>query len=109
MRNFLTSPTSITSVFIAIMVMFVLFTRSMESGKKMANFDGQIEPYELQVEMSFTPEAFHLAKLQEAGRIAAVKENQVHLRAVKREQLLQLSWQPWIDSIKPISNITNLH
>ena len=77
------------------------------SSDHLAAFENQAGPFELFIEMPFAPEAFHIAKLQKAGRIASIDGTRVHLRAVKRDELKQLTWQPWISVIESVMDKTN--
>lgn len=104
MRRFLVHPTFLATFVILVVVLLVAGVRANESRQRLVAFDGDAGPFEIFVSMPFEPEAFHLAKLQGAGRIAGVDGSRVHLRGVKPEQLRQLSWKPWItgfDAVAP--------
>jgi len=103
LRRLLISLPFQATVVLALVVLVVAGLRSQESQALLTAFEGASAPYELVVQMRFEPEAFHLAKLQNSGRIVGVEGRTVHVRAVEADQLRKLSWRPWITGLEPFA------
>ena len=56
---------------------------------------------DVEVELPFTPEAFNIQRLQEAGRLVRISGRDVWLEAVSRSQLVALARLYWIGRIRP--------
>lgn len=102
MRRFLTSLPVQASLVLTLAILLIVGLRADASQQLLEAFQGAPGPYEIRVEMQFEPEAFHLTKLQSAGRIVGVDGTSVHVRAVTAVELRNLSWQPWISNLQPL-------
>lgn len=104
MRRALSSLPFLATVILVITVLLISALRSRESQRLLEAFETANQPYEFVVQMQFEPEAFHLAKLQDAGRIVGVDGRTVHVRAVGPDQLKRLSRQPWVEWLEPVQH-----
>jgi len=56
---------------------------------------------DVEIELPFTPEAFNIQRLQQAGRLVRISGRDVWLEAVSRSELLALARLYWIARIQP--------
>jgi len=56
---------------------------------------------DIEITLSFTPEAFNIQRLQAAGRLVKIVDRQVWLEGVSRDQLVDLAQLYWIGHIRP--------
>ena len=103
MRRLLLNAPVIATVFLALIVALIAMARSSTSQSHLARFADQQDPFEIVVNLPFEPEAFHIARLQNTGRIVGIEGSAVHLRAVKADQLRRLSWFPWVATIQSVA------
>jgi hypothetical protein len=71
-------------------------------GKVSPQLAGASEKVNVQVELPFTPERFHVQSLQQYGRVAGADDNSVALRGVKRTDLNALARPYWVKGVGPI-------
>jgi hypothetical protein len=71
-------------------------------GKVSAQLAGTSERVNVQVEMPFTPERFHVLAFQKYGRIAGADDHSIGLRGVKRTDLNSVARPYWVTSVGPI-------
>jgi hypothetical protein len=57
-------------------------------------------PVSVDVVLRFTPEPFHMTRLQEAGRMLGVQDRTIRLADVPAEQVRGLSREYWIEAIR---------
>lgn len=58
-------------------------------------------PANIEVELPFTPEAFNIQRLQQAGRLVRLEGRRAWLESVPRDQLVALARLYWIGRILP--------
>jgi hypothetical protein len=61
------------------------------------------EPVRVTVVLGFTPERFHTLYLQDYGRVMGIDGNEIHLRAVRPENIARLARVYWIDRLEPVA------
>jgi hypothetical protein len=71
-------------------------------GKVSAQLAGTSERVNVQVEMPFTPERFHVLAFQKYGRIAGADDHSIGLRGVRRTDLTAVARHYWVTSVGPI-------
>ena len=102
MRRLLTSLPAMVTLILLIGVTTIAISRARTSDARMADFPEIGQDHDVIVELRFEPEAFHMAELQQAGRIVSVEGTYVHLRAVAPDDLRRLSWRPWIQTFAAV-------
>jgi len=81
---------------------FQLWLTLAAPGKISAELAGTSEKVNVQIELPFTPERFHIQALQKFGRIAGADEHSVELRGVRREDLTSVARPYWVTAVGPI-------
>lgn len=56
----------------------------------------------IQIELPFTPERFHVQAFQQYGRVAGADDHSIALRGVKRTDLNAVARPYWVTSVGPI-------
>ncbi|WP_306260916.1 hypothetical protein [Pararhizobium sp. IMCC21322] len=96
----LLKPPILTTSLILVFVLVIALHRTSQRDLKLDGF--QTEPggkYAIVASLDFQPEAFHMTRLQQTGRLMRVDETNVYLRDVSTGDLLALASKPWISSI----------
>lgn len=81
---------------------FQLWLTLAAPGKISPDLSGGSPKVNVQVELPFAPERFHIQALQKFGRIAGADEHSVELRGVKREDLNSVARPYWVTAVGPI-------
>jgi hypothetical protein len=81
---------------------FQLWLTFAAPGKISQELSGASPKVNVQVELPFAPERFHIQALQKFGRIAGADEHSVALRGVKREDLSSVARPYWVTAVGPI-------
>jgi hypothetical protein len=81
---------------------FQLWLTLAAPGKISPELSGATAKVNVQVELPFAPERFHIQALQKFGRIAGADEHSVALRGVKREDLTSVARPYWVTAVGPI-------
>lgn len=63
---------------------------------------GTSEKVNIQIELPFTPERFHVLAFQQYGRVAGADDHSIALRGVKRTDLNAVARPYWVTSVGPI-------
>lgn len=63
---------------------------------------GASEKVNIQIELPFTPERFHVLAFQQYGRVAGADDHSIALRGVKRTDLNAVARPYWVTSVGPI-------
>ncbi|MGL5167073.1 MAG: hypothetical protein ACRC9K_14425 [Afipia sp.] len=63
---------------------------------------GTSEKVNIQIELPFTPERFHVQSFQQYGRVAGADDHSIALRGVKRTDLNAVARPYWVTSIGSI-------
>lgn len=61
------------------------------------------EPVRVTVVLGFAPERFHTLFLQDYGRVMGIDGDEIHLRAVRPENIARLARVYWIDRLEPVA------
>ena len=56
----------------------------------------------IQIELPFTPERFHVQAFQQYGRVAGADDHSIALRGVKRTDLNAVARPYWVTSVGPM-------
>ena len=64
--------------------------------------DGDSAKVNVQVELPFTPERFHLLVFQQYGRVSGADDRSVELRGVRRADLRSLARPYWVKRVEPL-------
>jgi len=81
---------------------FQLWLTLAAPGKVSPQLAGTSEKVNVQVEMPFMPERFHVLAFQKYGRIAGADDHSIGLRGVKRTDLDAVARPYWVTSVGPI-------
>ncbi|MDR6662067.1 hypothetical protein AB7813_26700 [Tardiphaga sp. 20_F10_N6_6] len=71
-------------------------------GKISKELAGASDKVNIQIDMPFTPERFHVLAFQKYGRIAGADDHSIGLRGVKRTDLNAVARPYWVTSVGPI-------
>jgi hypothetical protein len=63
---------------------------------------GTSEKVNIQIELPFTPERFHVLAFQQYGRVSGADDHSIELRSVKRTDLNAVARPYWVTSVGPI-------
>ena len=63
---------------------------------------GASEKVNVQIELPFTPERFHVLAFQQYGRVSGTDEHSIELRGVKRTDLNAVARPYWVTAVGPI-------
>lgn len=56
----------------------------------------------VQIQLPFTPERFHVLAFQKYGRVSGTGDNSIELRGVKRTDLNAVARPYWVTGVEPI-------
>lgn len=87
---------------VAVWLGFQLWLTLAAPGKISAQLAGTSEKVNVQIEMPFTPERFHVLAFQQYGRIAGADDHSIGLRGVKRTDLNSVARPYWVTRVGPI-------
>jgi hypothetical protein len=71
-------------------------------GKISPELAGASEKVNVQIELPFTPERFHVLAFQKYGRISGADDHSIELRGVKRADLNSVARPYWVTGVGPI-------
>ena len=81
---------------------FQLWLTLAAPGKVAAQLAGSSEKVNVQIELPFSPERFHVLAFQKYGRIAGADDHSIGLRGVKRTDLNAVARPYWVTSVGPL-------
>jgi hypothetical protein len=87
---------------VAVWLGFQLWLTLTAPGKVSTQLAGTSEKVNVQIELPFTPERFHVLAFQKYGRIAGADDHSIGLRGVKRTDLNAVARPYWVTSVGPI-------
>ena len=87
---------------ILVWVGFQLWLTVAAPGKVSAKLAGSSEKVNVQIELPFTPERFHVLAFQKYGRIAGADDHSIGLRGVNRTDLNAVARPYWVTSVGPL-------
>ncbi|MGJ5175725.1 hypothetical protein ACQR16_02495 [Bradyrhizobium oligotrophicum] len=81
---------------------FQLWLTLAAPGKIAPELAGTSEKLNVQIELPFTPERFHVLAFQQYGRVSGTDDRSIELRGVKRRDLTAIARPYWVTSVGPI-------
>ena len=81
---------------------FQLWLTLAAPGKISPELGGTSEKVNVQVDLPFTPERFHVLAFQQYGRVSGAEGHSIELRGVKRTDLNAVARPYWVTSVGPI-------
>lgn len=87
---------------IAAWTLFQLWLTIAAPGKISPELTGTSEKVNVQIELPFTPERFHVLAFQQYGRVSGTDEHSIELRGVKRTDLNAVARPYWVTAVGPI-------
>jgi hypothetical protein len=81
---------------------FQLWLTLAAPGKISPELAGSSEQVNVQIELPFTPERFHVLAFQQYGRVSGTDEHSIELRGVKRTELSAVARPYWVTAVGPI-------
>ena len=87
---------------VAAWLLFQLWLTIAAPGKVSAELGGSSPKVNIQIELPFTPERFHLLTFQQYGRVSGADDHSIELRGVKRTDLNAVARPYWVTSVGPI-------
>lgn len=96
------SKTRVVLAVIVAWLIFQLWLTVAAPGKISSQLSGVSPKVNIQVELPFAPERFHLLALQQYGRVAGADDRSIALRGVNRADLNAVARPYWVTSVGPI-------
>ncbi|MEY9183174.1 hypothetical protein ABIG06_004755 [Bradyrhizobium sp. USDA 326] len=87
---------------IAAWALFQLWLTIAAPSKISPELKGTSERVNVQVELPFMPERFHVLAFQQYGRVSGTDEHSIELRGVKRTDLNAVARPYWVTAVGPI-------
>ncbi|MCA1359308.1 hypothetical protein I6F14_04620 [Bradyrhizobium sp. IC3069] len=87
---------------VAAWALFQLWLTIAAPGKISPQLTGTSEKVNVQIELPFTPERFHVLAFQQYGRVSGTDEHSIELRGVKRTDLNAVARPYWVTAVGPI-------
>ncbi|KRP99373.1 hypothetical protein AOQ72_12600 [Bradyrhizobium yuanmingense] len=87
---------------VAAWALFQLWLTITAPGKISPQLTGTSEKVNVQIELPFTPERFHVLAFQQYGRVSGTDEHSIELRGVKRTDLNAVARPYWVTAVRPI-------
>jgi hypothetical protein len=87
---------------IALWLGFQLWLTLAAPLKISADLAGTSEKVNVQIELPFTPERFHVLAFQQYGRVSGADDHSIELRGVRRTDLNAVARPYWVTSVGPI-------
>lgn len=82
--------------------LFQLWLTIAAPGKISPELTGTSAKVNVQIELPFTPERFHVLAFQQYGRVSGTDEHSIELRGVKRTDLKAVARPYWVTAVGPI-------
>ena len=87
---------------IAAWAIFQLWLTLAAPGKISPELAGTSDKLNVQIELPFMPERFHILAFQQYGRVSGTDEHSIELRGVKRTDLTSVARPYWVTAVGPI-------
>ena len=81
---------------------FQLWLTMAAPGKISPELRGTSEKVNVQVDLPFVPERFHVLAFQQYGRVTGTDNHSIELRGVKRTDLNAVARPYWVTAVGPI-------
>lgn len=82
--------------------LFQLWLTLAAPGKISPELAGTSDKLNVQIELPFMPERFHILAFQQYGRVSGTDEHSIELRGVKRTDLTSVARPYWVTAVGPI-------
>lgn len=83
-------------------LLFQLWLTLSAPGKIAGELAGTSEKINVQIDLPFTPERFHVLAFQRYGRVSGADDHSIELRGVKRTDLNAVARPYWVTHVGPI-------
>jgi hypothetical protein len=87
---------------VAAWLSFQLWLTLAAPGKISPDLAGTSPKVNVQIELPFTPERFHVLAFQQYGRVSGADAHSIELRGVQRTDLNAVARPYWVTSVGPI-------
>ncbi|MFK4488166.1 hypothetical protein [Bradyrhizobium sp. USDA 336] len=87
---------------VAAWALFQVWLTVAAPGKISPQLAGTSDKVNVQIELPFRPERFHVLAFQQYGRVSGTDEHSIELRGVKRTDLNAVARPYWVTSVGPI-------
>ncbi|MDA9548804.1 hypothetical protein ACM43_31005 [Bradyrhizobium sp. CCBAU 45321] len=87
---------------VAAWALFQVWLTVAAPGKISPQLAGTSDKVNVQIELPFTPERFHVLAFQQYGRVSGTDEHSIELRGVKRTDLNAVARPYWVTAVGPI-------
>ncbi len=87
---------------IAAWLLFQIWLTLAAPGKVSPELAGTSPRVNIQIELPFAPERFHLQAFQQYGRVAGADDHSIALRGVNRTDLNAVARPYWVTSVGPM-------
>jgi hypothetical protein len=87
---------------VAAWLMFQLWLTLAAPEKVSPDLAGTSPKVNVQIELPFTPERFHVLAFQQYGRVSGAEGHSIELRGVKRTDLNAVARPYWVTSVGPM-------
>ncbi len=86
----------------AAILLFQLWLTLAAPGKISPELAGTSQRVNVQIELPFTPERFHVLAFQKYGRVSGADDHSIELRGVQRTDLGAVARPYWVKAVGPI-------
>jgi hypothetical protein len=86
----------------AAILLFQLWLTLAAPGKISPELAGSSPRVNVQIELPFTPERFHVLAFQKYGRVSGADDHSIELRGVQRTDLGAVARPYWVKAVGPI-------
>lgn len=87
---------------VASILLFQLWLTLAAPGKISPELAGTSQRVNVQIELPFTPERFHVLTFQKYGRVSGADDTSIELRGVQRTDLGAIARPYWVKAVGPI-------
>lgn len=85
-----------------VILAFQLWLTLAAPGKISPELAGSSPRVNVQIELPFTPERFHILAFQKYGRVSGADDHSIELRGVQRTNLDAIARPYWVKAVGPI-------
>jgi hypothetical protein len=81
---------------------FQVWERAVAPSKISPDLSGSSAKVNVQIQLPFKPERFHVLAFQKYGRVSGTDDTSIELRGVRRSDLNAVARPYWVTAIEPI-------